>query len=248
MAISDRKLRAWKMRESLILDHADRMFRESGYLGLNLDHLAERIEYSKATIYNHFASKEDLVLAVSITHIERRAMLFSRALTFSGRSRERIFGIGMADLMIARLHPHAFGMLQLAQSPSIWEKTQPTLRDQFSHALGGCMRAPGEIVRQARVEGDLPDGSVSDEQILYGLVSMSKGALLLSSGPKTHTAMFGDCPDDPLDLLKANYHLFLDGVGWQPTTDSWDYNRTEQRLLAELFPEECAQLHILADA
>ena len=101
MAIADRKERARREREKLIVEHADDLLRFHGYLGLNLDELAERIEYSKATIYNHYCSKEDLVLAVATMHLDTRTELFQRALTFSGRTRERIFAIGLADQILA---------------------------------------------------------------------------------------------------------------------------------------------------
>ena len=66
MAISDRRLRERQERERLIIEHADDLLRQHGFLGLNLDELAERVEYSKATLYNHFDSKEDLVAAVDL--------------------------------------------------------------------------------------------------------------------------------------------------------------------------------------
>jgi len=238
MGISERKMRERTMREALILDHADRLFQEAGYLGLHLDQLAARIEYSKATIYNHFASKEDLVLAICRRHIRQRAEFFGRALTFDGLSRERMFVIGLADLMIARLHPHAFAMFQLAQSPSIWEKVDPLARKQFGAALISCMKPVREIVRQARSQGDLGEHAPGDDQILFGFVSMSKGALLLHSRPTIHHQMFGRQAGSALDLLKANYHAFLDGVGWRPFSVDWDFAGTEQRIYTELFPEE----------
>lgn len=242
VAISDRKQREWRMREDLILEHVDAMFRESGYLGLNLDQLAERIEYSKATIYNHFPSKEDLVLAVSLRHMAKRREFFARALTFAGRPRERMFVIGLADAVIAGLHPHAFAMAQLAQSPSIWEKTAPRLRQTFGLTSGDCMKAPREIIRQARREGDLPKSSPGEDQILFGLVGMSRGAHLLSSGPGDHRALLGPEAPEADELLKRNYHVFLDGTGWRPLQAEWDYAKTERRIWSEVFPAEVAEL------
>ena len=79
MAIADRKERALREREKLMLEHADAMLRESGYLGLNLDEVARRIEYSKATIYNHFKTKEDILKAVmvDVIHYNTARMLLA---------------------------------------------------------------------------------------------------------------------------------------------------------------------------
>ena len=56
-----RKQREIAQREDLILETARKMLLERGYLGLTMDRIAEEIEYSKGTVYQHFSSKEDLI-------------------------------------------------------------------------------------------------------------------------------------------------------------------------------------------
>jgi AcrR family transcriptional regulator len=235
MAIADRKERALKEREKLILEHADDLLRFHGYLGLNLDELAGRIEYSKATIYNHFKSKEDLVLGVATMHLKTRTDLFGRALTFEGRTRERMFAIGIADQILAKLYPHGFPILQLVTTQSIWEKAAPERQEAYYVKSGGCMQVATEIIRQAKAQGDLGEGSPPLENIVTGLVSLAKGAHLLADGDKMFPAESGI---EPLDLLNANYHLFLDGAGWAPMSGDWDYAATERRICEELYAEE----------
>ncbi|MEM7013954.1 MAG: TetR/AcrR family transcriptional regulator [Verrucomicrobiota bacterium] len=237
MSIADRKRRAWEERDRLILETADSLLADHGYLGLNLDELARQIEYSKATIYNHYESKEDLMLAVATTHLETRAEFFGRALTFEGRSRERLFVIGFADMLLAQLYPHWFSILQLVSSPSIWDKATEERHMQHEQSSERCMKAALEIIRQARVAGDLPEDSPSDQHILAGLVGMAKGSHLLAYGP-------GGFPPElnlkPLDLLFDNYQIYLDGTGWKPLGNEWDYDQTLVRIREELFTKESA--------
>lgn len=236
MAISDRKQRERLLREQLILEHADDMLRWHGYLGLNLDQLAQRVEYSKATIYNHFSSKEDLVLAVTNMHTVTRAEYFSRALTFEGLSRERLFVIGLGDQVLAMLYPHWLPILQLARTQSIWEKTSEEQREAFLSQSARCFGVVREIIRQARTCGDLPENDVTDEQIMSALISMAKGSYLLSEGGA------GLFPEDlgikPMDHLSNNYHVYLDGVGWKPLRHEWDYQATAERIWESVFAEE----------
>jgi AcrR family transcriptional regulator len=239
MAIAERKIRAWNDREQLIVDCADAMLRSSGYLGLNLDQLAERIEYSKATIYNHFESKEDLVLAVVTRHVEMRSDLFVRALTFDGCSRERMFVVGIADMILAKLHPHWSEVLQLIQTQSIVERTTPERRTAYDKVLGKCMGIIMEILRQGRASGDLPADAPSDLHVMCGLVSMSKGAHLLASGGELSTT---GASLRPLETLFDNYQIFLDGVGWRPLRTEHDYAAAENRIRKELFSEELARV------
>src|SRR6516225_5463962 len=63
--IQARKERERAAREELILDHAQRMLLRDGFQNLNLDELAEAVEYSKGTLYLHFKTKEDIALRSS---------------------------------------------------------------------------------------------------------------------------------------------------------------------------------------
>lgn len=47
-------------KHDAILDHARRMFTDAGFSGASMDELANAAGVSKATIYNHFDSKEGL--------------------------------------------------------------------------------------------------------------------------------------------------------------------------------------------
>src|SRR5229473_2976171 len=92
--IQARKERERAAREELILDHAQRMLLKDGFQNLNLDELAEAVEYSKGTLYLHFKTKEDIALAVVTRVLKERADFFERAAQFKGRSRERVGAIG----------------------------------------------------------------------------------------------------------------------------------------------------------
>ena len=50
-------------RERLILDAAEELLAEKGYHEMSIDEIAARVGVSKGTVYLHFPSKEELVLA-----------------------------------------------------------------------------------------------------------------------------------------------------------------------------------------
>jgi len=50
---------------SLLLDAAEEVFAEKGFISATLDDIARTAGYTKGAIYKHFATKEDLFLAVS---------------------------------------------------------------------------------------------------------------------------------------------------------------------------------------
>ena len=57
-------------REQLILSEGEQLLAEQGYDGLIMDVLAERVGISKGTIYQHFATKEDLFSAILLRGVE----------------------------------------------------------------------------------------------------------------------------------------------------------------------------------
>ena len=59
-----RKERERLAREQTIIDAAERMFRERGFDETSMDDIASLAEFTKRTVYQYFASKEDLYYAV----------------------------------------------------------------------------------------------------------------------------------------------------------------------------------------
>src|SRR5438552_4448101 len=51
-------------REALILQVAEDVLMEKGYHETSIDEIAARVGIAKGTVYLHFASKEDLVVAL----------------------------------------------------------------------------------------------------------------------------------------------------------------------------------------
>src|SRR6266704_4879694 len=53
-----------KEREALILQAAEEVLMEKGYHETSIDEIAARVGIAKGTVYLHFPSKEDLVVAI----------------------------------------------------------------------------------------------------------------------------------------------------------------------------------------
>ena len=48
---------------------------EHGSHGLGMDRVAELLQYSKGTIYNHFSCKEEIIIALAIQTTEKRTRM-----------------------------------------------------------------------------------------------------------------------------------------------------------------------------
>jgi len=75
MGIKDRKERQKQEIKRLILDTARKLFLEEGFEKVTIRHIAERIEYSPATIYLHFKDKDEILFEL---HTEGFNKLYQR--------------------------------------------------------------------------------------------------------------------------------------------------------------------------
>src|SRR2546428_11364572 len=76
-----------------LLAAADQLFYAEGVHVVGVDRIAERAGVTKATLYNTFGSKEDLVRAYLEQHMGRRQERIARILAANDSPRKRILGI-----------------------------------------------------------------------------------------------------------------------------------------------------------
>jgi AcrR family transcriptional regulator len=232
--IQARKERERAAREELILDHAQRMLLRDGFQNLNLDELAEAVEYSKGTLYLHFKTKEDIALAVVTRAHQERADFFERAAQFDGRSRERIRAIGFACCHFANVYPDYYNVEMMLKSLSFWEKADEARQHQYTMEGSRCFRTIHRLVTDGLQEGDLPPGKLPSEQIVFAIASTAIGSHIMS---RNRPALVMAGIDDPLQALCNNVNLLLDGLDWKPLSSELDYRTVDRRIKAEIFPE-----------
>lgn len=236
-----RKQREIQEREERILEVASRMLGEAGYLGVTMERIAEAIEYSKGTVYQHFRNKEELLIALMMRRKDKLVSLFRRAAALDGNSRARMTAIGEAYTVFTRLYPVEFQHLPTLLSPSICDKATP---DHCARLLGQdqeCMGLVTAIVVDAVHRGELalPDG-ITPEGLVFGLWSTLYGSLTLMQ-----TAIpFNDIGiPDPYLALRRNLQAMLDGVGWQPHSRAFDDQGVLEQIRHDIFAAEVAALN-----
>jgi len=73
-----RKQRMIRTRETRILDSARDMLLSDGYYAMTMDRIAEASECPKGTVYQRFACKEDVVVALAIQGLQQRLEMMQR--------------------------------------------------------------------------------------------------------------------------------------------------------------------------
>ena len=228
-----RKAREYAAREELIIREARKFLLERGFQGWNMEDLAQAVEYSKGTLYQHFDSKEDLALAVVTGSLEQRSDLFDKAAKFKGGTRERIRAICCACCEFATAHPEYFSVDLMLKSVSFWDKASEERKEDHRLQAGRCWRTIQQIIIEAQAVGDLPKDRLRPEEAAFALIACTVGSHIMTAENDLRV-MAGIT--DIMATVRRNGDLMCDGLGWRPLSHEFDYAETERRVVREVFP------------
>ena len=79
MGTKERRERQFQEREQRLLTAARQLIVRDGLLNLQMAKLAEISEHAMGTLYQHFASKEDLLVALMTESVAAQAVLSQKA-------------------------------------------------------------------------------------------------------------------------------------------------------------------------
>ncbi len=168
MGITERRERERLGMRRLILDAARDLFARYGYEKVTMRAIAEAIEYSPTTIYNHFEDKDDLVLSLCREDFGR----LLEALAQGGPPEDpvewiRSLGRGYARFGLTHPNHYRFMFMTPAKPSHAHEATEPGFQsfEVLRRAVGRAIEAgrfrPGDVTESARVLWANVHGAVS---------------------------------------------------------------------------------------
>ncbi|MDH7453791.1 helix-turn-helix domain-containing protein [Luteimonas composti] len=239
MATTDRRQREFAQREALFLDTAQALIQRDGLLNLQMSRIAEECEYAIGTLYRHFSSKEDLLVALATRNCLDRVELFERAARWAGPTRDRIVALALADLIVLREQPEHFRLAQFVWTDVVWGAASEPVRSRALQACEPLAALIEGIAAEARGVGDLPAQlSVTDEGLTIGPWILCLGMHTLAQ----QQGLLDPALGDPYRLLFRHLHYLLNGYGWQPLFDPGDddaLDRSIERLCRDVFDVPC---------
>ena len=225
-----------KLRQQRILDVARLALIQHGYHGLNMERIAAEVEYSKGTVYNHFANKEEIIVALAIETVAKRLEMFKQAAQFKGVSRFRMLAIGQAAEKFVRDYPDFFVLEQILQLPSVRQKISVQRQHEINSIEVLCMDILAGIVRDAVAAEDLVlDRNVTPEKLVFGVWSVTSGgfAIAARSGALPHLGL-----ENPFELVHNHTAALMDGFGWAPLSPEYDSSELNQKIHCEVLGNE----------
>jgi hypothetical protein len=179
-------------------------------------------------------------MEIAARGVDKRAEMFSRAASFTGKSRERMAVLGFSCELFFQAYPYYFDAEVILRTETLREKASETRLELLRNCEVRCMHIVSGIVRDGVAQRDLilPQGTVSEE-IAFGLWSLTYGAYNIL---ETGTPLLSLGVKNPLNAIRNNAHLILDGLGWKPLSAEWNYRASVEQAAREIFPEEVRQL------
>jgi AcrR family transcriptional regulator len=232
---------AFKDRELKIINSAVQLIQKNGIENLTMDKVVAQVPFSKGTVYKHFIGKEDLLLATSNYAIELLADLFHRAYQFNGCARSKMLLLNFSYLIYAMLYPALFQTVLCAKSPSVVGKSSERHINEGELLEIKLMTSIHGIVEEGINDNSLTIPLNMDvQQLCFSNWSMAYGAITLLSGEvdqcSGRTSLIVE-----RELFNLSNMLF-DGMEWKPLTKDRSHHTILKAALAELFPEELAQI------
>ncbi len=171
MGIAERKEREKQGMKDLILQAAMDLFVEEGYEKASIRKIADRIEYSPATIYLYFKDKDEIFHAV---HEKGFDIFFVRMekLAVIADPFERLEKLGEAYLHFAREHPQLYDLMFI-----MWGPMDALKDDTHWHCGMRAHTALRDIVRESIESGrmkpmDVDVAAMAVWSFMHGIVSL----------------------------------------------------------------------------
>ena len=117
MGIAERKERNKQKMRGLILDAAMKLFLQEGFYHVSIRKIAERIEYSPATIYQYFKDKDDILYALHNAGFEKLHKQQQRVLSIKDHG-ERLRKQGELYINFALEHPEYYNLMFIMRAPA----------------------------------------------------------------------------------------------------------------------------------
>jgi AcrR family transcriptional regulator len=220
MGTKERRQRELAAREQRFLDCAQELIQRDGLLNLQMSRVAEESDYAVGTLYQHFACKEDLLVALATRNCMSRVELFERAARWQGPTRERMLAIALADMIIMHEQPEHFRLAQYVLTDVIWHAASLTARQRSLEASAPLATLIESIAADAMHVGDLP------ANLGFSPHSLTIGPWMMSLG--MHTLVHAEgvlqphAASDSCRLLIKHLQHLLNGYGWKPLFDVSD--------------------------
>lgn len=219
MTVTERKERQRALREQLFLDKAAELIATDGILQLQMAPLAKACDYATGTLYQHFSSKEDLLVALVGRNSCHQLRFFQGITDLSISSREKMIAICVAENINQQHNPSHAGLEQYVFTEVVWQNASLARRQAILDNSKPLADLVSGIVQQAIDNAELPAHNCDAFALSVAPWALCVGSNALEQTEGLLEAFGGN--KDPLQRYR-HLHMLLNGMQWQPLMDLSD--------------------------
>jgi AcrR family transcriptional regulator len=199
MSISERKEREKERMRSLVLKAAMELFLGEGYESVSLRKIADKIEYSPATVYNYFKDKDEILYTLHNIAFEK----FYEELSKSNRIKkplERLKKLGKLYINFALNNPQHYDLMFIMNSPirKVFSEEDWTVGLKSFQLLKDCV---SDCIKEGNIKyANANTAAFSVWSFVHGVVSLiiRKRCMMIPDKHLKHVA------NDALKFLNTN--------------------------------------------
>ncbi len=221
-------------RETQILDLAHEILLREGLGCVTMERIAELVPFSKGTLYNHFKSREDVLMALFCRIQAGVYAIFSKGARFPGASRDRYAAIIAASEV--RNWSESDCCPQII-APEVLDKASPEHHERLTELHHKILELLRSIATDAIKAGELPRDTPLEE-LIYGTWALAVGADELHRQKMIYPEQ---TEESFAPIRRRMLHRVLDGYQWQPLSQHRDYESVHLKILSTVFAEEWAE-------
>ncbi|CAG4891516.1 TetR/AcrR family transcriptional regulator [Paraburkholderia saeva] len=176
MGIAERKSRQKVALRERILDASRRIVMREGFAALSMRKIADAIEYSPATLYLHFASRDEIARALCAEGYAQLLASFEPLVQIADPV-ERLRALGHAYVAFGIAHPQTYRLIFM-EDPSYTDAALAEAADASDEAGDTSFRLMVDSIDELRAAGRLPasaQGEVWAEALwatMHGVVAL----------------------------------------------------------------------------
>jgi AcrR family transcriptional regulator len=176
MGIAERKNRQKVALRERILDASRRIVMREGFAALSMRKIADAIEYSPATLYLHFASRDEIARALCAEGYAQLLASFEPLVQIADPA-DRLRALGHAYVAFGIAHPQTYRLIFM-EDPSYTDAALAEAADASDEAGDASFRLMVDSIDELRAAGRLPastQGPVWAEALwatMHGVVAL----------------------------------------------------------------------------
>lgn len=237
-----RKQREIAQRHALFLEIALDTVASEGVHNLAMDVIAEKAEYSKGTVYQHFTCKEEILIQLCISALDQLHNLFEKAAGYEGTPRDRVIAIFYAHHLWSSMEPTCIELQKHMTMHGLRDKVTDQSRQQHDELEQRVVSLVAGIVLDAVSNGDLElPKDLTAVELVFTMWSLTHGGQLLQASDLP-LEDFGI--RNPNKALIKSLTLMLDGLKWKPLHNDEQFAVLLSEFQHNLFKEEHSQFDL----